>query len=910
MLFKKSYPKIYTLIILLLCLFFCNARGQDKTSATKKIISTVEDYRNLYPSEKLYIKLDRPNYTVTDTIWFKAWLFNAALYTPSKLSAKLYVELINDSSIVVKRFAIPLKMGLGYGQIALNEQLGEGRYTLRAYTNWMQNFGPGALFSKMLYIGKPLTAGNWLINEQHNITSTNNLNLAVTLTDINNLPVSYKDVELKLMEGNSTLFKSNYLTGDDGMLHSQVKLPANVQEKQLSLHITDKITKSTFSLPFYPGGTMQDIDLQFMPESGNMVAGLTNRVGFKAIGKDGLGVDVQGIINDSKGNQAGKFKSTRKGMGNFILLPQPGEAYTANYWVNGIKHVAQLPGVMPAGIILKVDNLANADSVFIHITATPGIAAANRQYVLLAQSAGGVYLGAALNLQKGFYNMAFAKSIFVSGIINFTLLDGTQPLAQRKIFIDHHDRMVLNIEPAHATWLANDSISVTLNALDAAANPVKGSFAVSVTDDALVKQDSLQENMESRLLLTSELKGNIEEPSWYFRGNDPLTAVALDNLMLTQGWTGFDNAIFAQIPATPKFLAEPDNALTGRVTGLFNNPFKNAKVSIFTTNKKYSIILIDTVTDANGRFKLSNLPLVDSIIYHIKATGKNGRELGAKFDLDVFKPAPITKSEGVMPMPWYAQHTDPAMIRLYSNPPQTLPDLNPDEVKGRLLKQVVIKGKKPIDPKTYIPMIRKVINEKTLLEAGNKNLRDLLAEKFNSLHIVGYYSPDKETEQYLIGHNILVDVQVDGQSMRQTYREQFVSTLRLFLYNIPASEIKNIRIYDGFYAVITIETRGGTGLNTMPTPGLIVYRPIPYNLAVQFYTPRYKLNNPALNNLRPTLYWHPDLVTDASGKVTLYFYAGNKPSTYTINIEGADMLGHFGAQTLKINIASKTTASK
>ncbi len=890
----------FTAMMLMQVLFNIYAYGQANNPSIGQVITNIQNYYKAYPAEKLYLQTDRPYYTVTDTIWFKAWLFNASSYTPSKLSGKLYVELINDSSTVITRFTIPIKMGLGNGQVVLGKQLADGNYTLRAYTNWMQNFSSDAFFSKTIYIGKPLTTGNWLINEQHSIANGNTVDLYVTLTNLNNLPVTYNDVELKLLEGDNTLFKGNYVTGDDGKVHNKIELPVKPSGKQFYLNIIDKTTKNSFKMPFYPGGTMQNIDLQFMPEGGQLVAGLTSRVGFKAIGENGLGVDLQGTIADSRGKQAAIFKSGRKGMGNFILLPKTGETYTANYNINGIMHSADLPKVMPEGMALKVGNLANPDSVLVHITATSNLANQNKQYVLLAQSAGGVYLGAKFTLQNGFNNMAFAKGIFVSGIVNFTIFDGAHTIAQRKIFIDHHDRLTLDLGPSHNTWQTNDSIAITVNVLDAAGKPVKGNFAVSVTDNALVKEDSLHENIVSQMLLTSELKGNIEEPAWYFSAKSNLAMPALDNLMLTQGWTGFDEALFSKADGHPKFLAEPDNSLTGRISGIFKKP---AKVSIFAASRNNNVILIDTISDAGGRFKMRDLPPTDSVTYHIKATSIKGNELGAMFTLDDFKPAKADHKQDHLPMPWYAQNTDTAMIRYLSNPPQPLSDINPAEVKGKLLKLVTIKGSKPIDEKTYIPMLRKAIDEKTLVDAGNMNLRDLLAKKFNSLYKTGYYTPDKETEQYLIGHNILFDVEVDGQSMRKMYREQFVPTFRSFLYNIPASEIKNIRIYDGMYAMITIETRGGTGLNTFHTPGLIVYHPIPYNLPIRFYNPKYKASNASLQNPRPTVYWEPNLVTNANGKVTLSFYAGDKPSTYTVNLEGTDFQGRFGMQTLKIKIS-------
>ena len=892
--------------LLMQLLYSSFAYGQAKTPAVDQLLTATENYYKAYPAEKLYIKTDRPYYAVNDTIWFKAWLFDAATFTPSKLSGKVYIELINDSSILIKRFAIPMKMGLGNGQIALGNQLNQGNYTLRAYTNWMQNFGSNAFFSQYIYVGKPVANSTWLINEQHNITKGNSLNLDVTLSNLNNFPVSYKDVELRLSDGSNTLFKSNYTTGDDGKLHSQMELP--ISGKQLYLSLTDKVTKNKITMPFYLGGVTQNIDLQFMPEGGSLIAGLTSKVGFKAIGQDGLGVDVQGTVTDSKGKQAGVFKSARHGIGSFVLYPIPGELYIANFSINGIKHTAMLPAPLPEGIVLKVDNISRADSVLVRITASPGMVN-NKLYSLIAQSAGGVYLAANFNMQKGYNNMAFAKSNFTTGIVNFTVLDGAQPIAQRKIFIDHHDRLKIILKPSNSAFQPSDSVSLNINVTDATGKPVKGSFALAITDDELIKQDDYRENIISRLLLTSELKSHIEDAAWYFAAADNFSAPALDNLMLTQGWTGFDNRWYEQHVAKPRFWAEPDNSVTGRITGLFKKP---SRVSIFAPVKN-NVVLIDTITDKNGYFKLRDLPLLDSIVYHIKATSLTGKEVGAQFALDNFTPAKLEIAQDFAIMPWYAQSANSAMPHYYSNSPPESADFDSKDVKGKLLKQVNIKGSKPVDAKLYIPMLRKSLDEKVMVDAGNMNLRDLLAKKFNSLWLSRYYtgSPfeqakDQIATSYVIGNRALVDVIVDNESMRETYWSQFTQKLQIFLYNVPASEIKNIKIYDGFYPIIRIETRGGTGLNTFPTTGMIVYRPVPYNLPLQFYNPKYKVKSSAQQNLRPTLYWEPNLVTNENGLANIPFFAPVKAGSYTVSIEGADMLGNFGLQTMKIKVEGKT----
>jgi len=66
--------------------------------------------------------------------------------------------------------------------------------------------------------------------------------------------------------------------------------------------------------PFIAELKSKDINLQFLPEGGTLVANMKNRVAFKAVDKNGKGISVQGEIIDDNGNKIIDFKSGCKGM--------------------------------------------------------------------------------------------------------------------------------------------------------------------------------------------------------------------------------------------------------------------------------------------------------------------------------------------------------------------------------------------------------------------------------------------------------------------------------------------------------------------------------------------------------------------------------------------------------------------
>jgi hypothetical protein len=105
------------------------------------------------------------------------------------------------------------------------------------------------------------------------------------------------------------------------------------------------------------------------------------------------------------------------------------------------------------------------------------------------------------------------------------------------------------------------------------------------------------------------------------------------------------------------------------------------------------------------------------------------------------------------------------------------------------------------------------------------------------------------------------------------------------------------------YTYIEITTHSGQGPFYKRTPGTYTYRPLAFTLPQQFYRPKYtvKNKNTAVGlDLRSTIHWEPDVMTDKDGKATVSFYSADKPSTYSVIIEGTDLNGQLGFKNQKV----------
>lgn len=137
---RRKSPAL-SLLMLLIGIY---AKGQTNTSASP---STFKLF-----FEKVYLHTDRDTYVKGDTLWFKAYLTDAQTNKPAKTSNTLYVDLIAPDAHVVTTEFVRLNDGFGNADIELVDTLAAGKYRLRAYTNWMKNFGDVFIYEKEITI--------------------------------------------------------------------------------------------------------------------------------------------------------------------------------------------------------------------------------------------------------------------------------------------------------------------------------------------------------------------------------------------------------------------------------------------------------------------------------------------------------------------------------------------------------------------------------------------------------------------------------------------------------------------------------------------------------------------------------------------------------------------------------------
>jgi len=915
---------------ILICAYCFPASGQQK-SALNTVIAQINDRHNQLPVEKLYIQTDKTYYIQNDTLWFKAYLFNGDDFTPSGISGLCYFEIDDSNNQCIKRVMVPVADGLTWGNIALDaDDFFEGGYTLRAYTNWMRNFGEEEIFKKQLYVTS--------INERSRLITTDfkpvkqagkqNIQAALLFNNINGQNIIAQNMQLRVIDGKHLLAKATTTTDFTGKLNFNFDLPQGTTTKNIAI-ITKDVAKGNQDLPVYnipvTLNRPEFTDLQFMPEGGTFVAGTTTVIGFKAIGEDGKGIDVHGNIYNSKQQQVATFRSVYRGMGRFEFTPQAGESYTAGLILpDGSIKSYPLPVVSQSGVSLKVfDPGLDADSLQVSVSVSHDMLnePALHSYYLIGLARNVACYGAHLVATDKKTVISVPKSAFPTGIVHFTLLNTDHaPVAERVTYINRHNNLLINITADKGNYSPHDSIALALRITDHTGKPVRGSFSMVVTDDGQVKTDSTGSNIANELLFTSDLKGNVEAPAYYFEHDDAQRAGELDNLLLTQGWIGYNwKQVFA--PAKqPEFAAEPEFAVKGKVTNIFNKPVAGTDITLLS---KKPTLVIDTLTDKDGRFVFKGFLPVDTASFLVQARNKHGKSSNIDVEVDEFKP-PVFTQTGYRMMPWYVNSDTSLLHNITDHMTKQQADAKLQGL-GHILQEVKISDKKIIKNSQNLNgpgRSDQVLDEQDMLKAGKMTLLQLLEKKIKGFH--QSFIPRTPIMRYMVNDEPVYFV-YDGIFINKFYTptgeiNSLFNFVKQFLDYYTAEDVTGVEVmysmansstYNATFlspwlfsnpiAFIEITTRSGKGPFMTKAQGTYLYKTLAATLPKQFYRPRYTVkDHPVGTDLRSTIHWEPNIITDTAGKATISFYSADKPSTYSIMIEGTDLNGSVGFKRGKV----------
>jgi len=609
--------------------------------------------------------------------------------------------------------------------------------------------------------------------------------------------------------------------------------------------------------------------VQFFPEGGNLVAGFQCKVAFKAENNLGQSVNIQGVLFDDKSNQITTFESVHEGMGVFAFTPGHDRKYTAKIkYSDGENAKFALPKVMAQGIVMSVDPFAGEDvKLTIRSNRPPSEDVTFKEIIVVAQSRGVVHFVSKEVLNDAPVVLSIPKKSLPGGIVQITLFDGrNEPQCERLVFVDP----VKELDACRISLTEHskgDSIFYQVQLTKPNGMPVVGNLSLAVSESLGDSENS--GNIFTDLLFTSDLKGHIDNPSYYFNKAEPDAKNHLDLVMLVNGWRRF---VWKEILADrfPKIRYSPAEGISvdGKITrDHFGIPIFNSKVKLTIMNSYND--QFETYTNKKGQFSFPNLDYEDSIDVKIEAFKPLGGK-GVQIVLtDTAVPEISTKTFAAV----QNEEFDKAKLKA-NNRRENL------RLKGLY--------KKP-EASNDIPKIhetpRDVINVGP--DASEySNILQYMTGKVAGVQITGnrviirgmstlYGSTDP---LYLMD-----GVPIDAGSV-SAINPSDIATIEVL--KGPDASIYGVQ---GSNGVIGFYSRRGTFMKR----GVIEFGMLGYYKAREFYVPAYNSWNykPTSYNIPRTLYWKPYIVTDSTGTATFKFKNRLNITKSRTTIEGITLTG-------------------
>lgn len=894
---KLLFSGILLLGSLLLSFMF----QEDKTEL---LLQRFQNYTDTYVQEKVYLHTDKPYYAIGDEIWFKAYLVEAKDLKPSYVSNILYVELIDQKDVLKKVIKIPLIAGFGWGNITLADSLSEGNYRLRAYSNWMRNFSEAYFYDHSFKVADVRSSQLITTTNYDFEKSTNGDLIKATLNfkNLDNYPYANKEVNYTVELENKQVHKGKGTTDDAGNLNIQfLNNRPNLSNNGI-LNANIKIAEHTIvkkSIPIISNAN--DIDVQFFPEGGDLVGNLRTKVAFKAVGKDGLGKDVSGYIQDNEGLKLAKFTTKHLGMGSFYLATSNDKTYEAVVtFSDGSEKKIPISKAKTSGLSFNVFR-KSTDTLGLRIIPNEAFWSVNQDktFNIIVQSSGNVLYSVQSKLSDRGFAFSLPLASFPTGIIQLTLFnDALEPLAERLIFNNKHNFLQITAETDKNTYNKRDSVRLKIQTKDPSNFPVIGSFSVSVTDETKVPINEEEEHtIFSELLLNSDLQGYIEKPNYYFHNQNEEKLENLDLLMLTQGWRRFNwQDIVTNVMPPLNFKPEKTLQISGKV---LNNkkPVEEGNVTIFSSSA--GLFIIQAKTDKEGRFEVDSLLFPDSTKFVVQArTIKNRKFVEIIMDDNGYPTTATSYQNGDL-----NYNINSSMITYLKNNKTQYEEL----LKYGLVSKTILLDEVKVVQKA------KVLEHSTNLNGPGNADRVVTEEQLQNaptLEIalqgmtaglifqngVPYFTRNMGTP---------IQIVLDGMYVEPDLLSAIVPQ------DVASVEILKTPSYTAIYGsygvggVIVINTKrgGGNSVVNVYTPGLINYMPLGYFKPKEFYVPVYDTDEAQpMADLRSTIYWNPYIITDSLGSASMKFFNADGSGNYKVVLEGMDLNGHIGRKVIRYKV--------
>ncbi len=831
----------------------------DSFDFATQLVRNFEILQQARMQEKIWLHTDRTCFQTGDTVWMRAFLVDAATHCPSLYSRFVYVDLVDRQDSVRKKVKLALIDSVFSGYMPLAEDLPQGDYFLRAYSYWMQNAGEEYIYKKKIQLINPADS-KMLAGVTYREVKGERYAL-IRLFNSRKEPYQKVLVEYRLRypEGEGKIFQKR--TDENGELW--IKLEDQRKPLAVWVRFANGLPYACSRYVHLPVDTI-DYELAFFPEGGDLITGQEQVIAFKAVGEDGLSVDIDGYLYNDTDSVVDLVKSIHKGMGWLNTKLESGRRYYVRVKsAQGLEKKFYLPAENTAGICLSVHQY---DSMLAYSVKTGPQALLPDSLYLLAHVRGQLIVLAPL---EGKWIGKIPKADLPEGILHLCILDRKGRIySQRLCFIRREDRPALYLQTDKKRYTIREAVEVELCLRGTSAQ--EGRFSLSVTNNETAVRDSLQGDIVSELLLNSDLKGYIEDPGFYFREPTRVVDRCLDLLLLTQGWTRFDvSKVVTGEFEEVKYYLERGQAISGKVKNFWGKDAQQAQLILLSTNMLFDVLH----ADSSGRFLIDGITFPENTGFIVQARSRKGRRsVEVNIDQEEFL-APILQ----IPYDRQQANGEDEFYKKYGQ------DYYYDHgVKVYVLDEAVVRRSVPKKQYSiYDISARHALDSAQLAGAITHDLRMVLMQ-IPGVIVTGETITYHGEPLYLVLNNF--EETFDRIMMMEPQRFLSISLLDdQMAYFYFGDKAKNgALVFTENYDYMPERSK---------SLSVSSFIPLGYQKPVEFYVPPYDVDSLRIAladtiDLRPTLYWNPNIKLKSSEPTRVRFFMDDGCESCTFTLEG------------------------
>lgn len=315
-----------------------------------------------------------------------------------------------------------------------------------------------------------------------------------------------------------------------------------------------KIVKNIAQKPAPEASKDSAFRFEMFPEGGDLVADIPAKLAFKATDGRGIPVFIEGTLyQDNK--PLSKLKSVHDGMGSVLFTPQSDKTYTIEL-SNGNNY--SLPKIHSEGMVLR---LAKQDKELLSFIVSQSGSLPKQQIYLVGQIRGMVCCMAKGVLKENLKISIPTDNFLYQGIAEFTLFDASmQPIAERLVYLHPDKKLNITLTSEKDNFAIREKGTVKVKVTDADGNPVRANLGISIYDKAY-HESSNPTNILTHCYLSSQIRGNIFNPIYYFDERNKGRDEGMELLLLTQGWRRYIWNVASPVCKGQPFLTDEINGV-------------------------------------------------------------------------------------------------------------------------------------------------------------------------------------------------------------------------------------------------------------------------------------------------------------------------------------------------------------